>query len=76
MPPTPSNWEFIPENTLPLTEAAGWVFTQRGLPYVSYISNPVYLLTVDDDFDKIDLSAVLQANRHVFQLSKSYAENL
>ena len=64
------------ETDFPLTEAASWIVTNPDLPYISLITNPTYLLTIDDDFDKIDMGAVVQTNRNLLQLIQNYAENL
>ncbi|MEM1320102.1 MAG: hypothetical protein AAGG75_07570 [Bacteroidota bacterium] len=64
------------ETDFPLTEAASWIVTNPDLPYISLITNPTYLLTIDDDFDKIDMGAVVQTNRNLLRLITNYAENL
>ena len=83
-PPQDEEIELVPPISLfpfPLSEAAGWIATASGeldvdIPYVSFITNPTYLLTVDDDFDQVDMSAVIRANESIDRLVEAYAENL
>jgi hypothetical protein len=46
------------------------------LPYASFITNPTYLLTSGDTWDKMDWQALLLANERIQQLAVKYMEQL
>lgn len=74
-PPAPGDINLV-STTLPLTEAAGWLGAKPDLPYASFVTNPTFLLTSDDTWDKIDWQALLTANERIQQLAVQYMDNL